>query len=231
MQLRLERQFSPFLNAAQRILLGRLVKDYESYHPVSLGTRCLSHGERSCTDRWNLVASYLRDLGPSSLIDLGCAEGFFVQQAAKTLDCFALGIDADLRRLTTAHMSATLNAVPQAGFMYGNIDEALLRRLPQFDVVVFLSVMHHLMYEHGIGYARKIAMAIRRVTRQCLVFDMGQSNETQHAWSTLLPDMSPSPEVWITEFLHSAGFSSVEVVGDTDAYKSEARRYLFIARP
>jgi len=38
-------------------------------------------------------------------------------------------------------------------------------------------------------------------------------------------------KTWITQLLLSAGFSKVEVVGNTDAYKNEVRRALFIARP
>lgn len=231
MRLSLERKFSPALEFAQRFLLRRLVKSYEPYHPVFLAGAQIAPGERACMDRWNLIETHLRELGAKSVLDLGCAEGFFVQQAGKKLNCFALGIDADLRRLTVAQMSASLNAVPHASFSYDVLNAGVLQRLPEFDVVIFLSVLHHVMYEHGEEYALALLREIRRLTRMCLIFDMGQSNEIAHNWSKLLPEMSPDPETWIANFLRSAGFSRVTVAGQTDAYKNEVRRSLFIAKP
>jgi SAM-dependent methyltransferase len=231
MQLSLDRKYSPLLESAQRFLLRRLVNSYEPYHPVYLSGVQISAGERSCVDRWHLIEPYLRDVGSKSVLDLGCAEGYFVQQAAKNLNCLSIGIDADLRRLTIARMTATLNAIAGACFIYDTLDSELLRRLPEFDTVFFLSVLHHIMYEHGEEYALQLVREIRRVTRRCLIFDMGQSDEVQHEWSKLLPDMSPNPQTWIGNFLRSAGYSDVAVIGQTDAYKSDVRRFLFTAKP
>jgi len=231
LELILERPVSPLVKAGQGFLLRRMVRSYEPYHPVFLGTRQLCAGERACVDRWTAVEPYLKQLEPKSLLDLGCAEGYFVQRAATTLNCLALGIDADARRLAVARMTTGLNGIHGAGFIQANLTPALLQQLPEFDVTVFLSVMHHVMYARGVDYARQIAAAVRGITRHYMIFDMGQSNEVQHAWSQLLPDMSPSPREWTEKFLLSAGFSSVELVGETDAYQSGVRRHLFLARP
>lgn len=231
MRLSLERKFSPALEFAQRFLLRRLVKSYEPYHPVFLSGVQIAAGERACVDRWNLIETHLRALGATSVLDLGCAEGYFVQQAAQRLNCFALGIDADLRRLTVAQMSASVNQVPRASFSYDVLAPEVLRRLPEFDAVIFLSVLHHMMYEHGEAYALETVREIRRLTRLCLIFDMGQSNESEHNWSKLLPNMAPDPETWIAGFLRSAGYARVEAIGQTDAYKNAVRRVLFIAKP
>jgi hypothetical protein len=231
MQLILDRHVAPLIRAGENFLLGRMVRSYEPYHPVYVKGRQLSAGERSCLDRWTAVESHLQKLKPASLLDLGCAEGYFVQQAASKLSCLALGIDADERRLTVARMTTSLNGLHGAGFIKANLTPPFIDRLPPFDVTVFLSVMHHIMYEHGVDYSRQIMVAIRKVTRQCLIFDMGQSNEAHHPWAKLLPEMLPSPSEWTKEFLMSAGFGSVELIGETDSYKSDVRRHLFIARP
>lgn len=231
MQLILDRGFSPLMRASQGFLLRRMVRSYEPYHPVFLENRQLCSGERACVDRWRAVEPYLRALAPASLLDLGCAEGYFVKQAATQLDCFALGIDADIRRLTVARMSTSLNGTERAAFMQGTVTPEFLNRLPDFDVTVFLSVMHHVMYGHGVDYARQIAAGVRRLTRKCMVFDMGQSDETQHAWSNLLPAKTSNPRAWIEAFLRSAGFGEIVAVGETDSYKGATRRHLFIAKP
>jgi cyclopropane fatty-acyl-phospholipid synthase-like methyltransferase len=231
MRLALERTFPPFWDWVQRVTLRQLAKTYEPYHPVFLGSDSVASGERACIDRWTLVQDKIKPLHPASFLDLGCAEGYFVLQAAKVFNCVSLGVDADIRRLTIAMSSAALNRTDGAGFIGASIDMELLTKLPVFEVVTFLSVMHHVMYEHGEDYARNLLAAIRKKTSKCLIFDMGQSNETSHEWASLLPPMKPSPEAWITQFLKSAGFSTVEVIGQSDAYRNAVNRILFIAYP
>lgn len=231
MKLRTERQFSNIIKMAERYLLRWQIRSYEPYHPLFVQSEQWAEGERACSDRWVTILPYLKKLSPSSLLDLGCAEGYFVQQAASTLHCLSLGVDADIRRLTVARALTTLNETVGASFVQSDIDLAFLEKLPRFDVVIFLSVLHHVMYEHGENYARTLMTSIHGLTGKCLVFDMGQSTETSHAWSKLLPNMLPDAATWITNFLKSAGFTTIEIAGDTDAYKSDERRHLFIAVP
>jgi len=47
-------------------------------------------------------------LAPATFLDLGCAEGYFVQEAAKSFGCVAIGVDADIRRLTVARTTSSL---------------------------------------------------------------------------------------------------------------------------
>lgn len=231
MRLSLEREFPSIWNRAQIFTIKRLVGSYEPYHPVTLGLEKLSAGERSCEDRWIIISEVIYRYSALSFLDLGCAEGYFVQQAAQETKCFSLGIDADIRRLTVARTTTSLNRIQGAAFIEGMIDKESLSKLPPYDVVLFLSVLHHVMYEHGLDYARELMSAIRRITKKCLVFDMGQSNEIAHSWSKILPEMLPDPEAWISQFLMSAGFSKVAVAGSTDVYKNAVRRILFLAEP
>lgn len=231
MRLTLERTFPPFWDWLQRFTLRRLTKTYEPYHPVFLGADSVASGERACIDRWTLVQNSIKPLSPASFLDLGCAEGYFVLEAAKAFNCVSLGIDADIRRLTVAMSASALNRINGAGFISAKIDAELLRKLPIFEVIIFQSVMHHVMYERGVDYSRELLAAIRSKTSKCLIFDMGQSNETTHEWAALLPPMTPNPQTWISQFLKSAGFSRVEIVGQSDAYKNAVTRTLFIAYP
>ena len=230
MKLLLDRELRGFPYRAYKFALRRLVKQVEPYHPVSMNGEILSIGERRCADRWGIISELLSE-GAKTLVDLGCAEGYFVSTAAKEYGCFALGIDADVRRLTIAQDLNVINKNVHAGFMYANMTMEFLRTLPKFDVVIFLAVLHHVMYEHGEDYAREYMRCIREKTGKALVFEMGQSNETAMYWAPLLPSMGPDPHEWIRKFLLSCGFSEVVKVGETDAYQSDLRRGVFIARP
>jgi cyclopropane fatty-acyl-phospholipid synthase-like methyltransferase len=209
----------------------RIAKSFRSYQPISLHGHPLQPGQRNCLDRWTVIAASMQTHAVSSLLDLGCAEGYFVRRAAQEFGCFALGVDADSSRILVAQTCVLLDRVAGAAFTLADIDAGLLQKLPNFDAVLFLSVMHHVMYEHGIDHARRLLVAIRARTQKFLIFDMGQSNETRNEWARLLPDMGSDPASWIADFLRSAGFTDVEKLCETDSYQNEAARTVFLARP
>ena len=230
MKLLLDRELSGLPYRTYKVVLRQLVKQVQPYQPVSMDGKVLSTGERECSDRWQIISDVLAQ-GADTVLDLGCAEGYFVSRAAKEYRCFAVGIDADVRRLTVAQDLNVINKNEYAGFMYANVNLEFIRKLPQFDVVIFLAVLHHVMYEHGVDHARELMTCIRAKTKKTLVFEMGQSNERSMYWASLLPDMGPSPHEWIKEFLLSCGFSKADRVGETDAYRSNSKRGIFVARP
>jgi hypothetical protein len=209
-KLLLDRELNGLPYRAYKFVLRKLVKQVHPYHPVAMDGKLLATGERNCNDRWQILQSVLAE-GADSLLDLGCAEGYFVSRAARDLN--------------------VISRNEYAGFMYAHMNMEFLRKLPQFDVVVFLAVLHHVMYEHGVDHARELMSGIRMKTRKVLVFEMGQSNEKSNAWASQLPDMGSEPQQWIRDFLLSCGFSSAEKVGETDAYQSSTRRSIFLARP
>jgi cyclopropane fatty-acyl-phospholipid synthase-like methyltransferase len=230
-RLTLHREFPKWLRCAHHFLVSRMVRSFECYQPVRVGSLRLAPGERACEDRWQLIERVLTEQKATTLLDLGCAEGYFVQRAARDRNVVSFGVDADIRRLTVASQTQLLNKVRNCAFMYSTINADLLSRLPEFDVILFLSVLHHVLYSEGLDYSLELMRAIRKKTRRYLIFDMGQSNEIEHSWSALLPDMGRNPAEWIADFLHRAGFFDVEVLGYTDAYKGSSRRLVFGARP
>ncbi len=78
------------------------------YQPVEIGGRRFAN-VRDTDERWHVVAKVLRDYGVKNVLDIGCAEGWFVRRAAADLNLFAIGIEAtdvgtvgELARLQTA---------------------------------------------------------------------------------------------------------------------------------
>ena len=209
------------------LAVRRIARSYQPYQPVSIKGFEICPGERKHSDRFVTIRQSIESLGARTLLDLGCAEGYFVEQAAAQCGCVALGVDADVRRLSLAQASATLNRVHGAGFMYGQLTPEFIAMLPSFDAVIFMSVLHHIMYEHGVDYARDYMHGLRAKVGKFLIFDMGQSDETENEWAALLPDMGGDPHAWVADFLRSTGFSKVEKLVDTDAYQGSTKRALF----
>lgn len=213
------------------LALRRIARSYSPYQPVSIKGKPICPGERKHSDRFAVIRNLIESMGAKTVLDLGCAEGYFVEQAAAQCGCIALGVDADVRRLSLAQASVTLNRVKGAGFMYGELTPEFLRMLPMFDAVFFMSILHHIMYERGVEYAREYMKDLRAKASKFLIFDMGQSDETENAWASLLPDMGPNPHLWVKQFLESAGFSKVQKLTDSDSYQGSAKRALFYLTP
>ena len=225
--LKIGENFRPLSSFLYRRTLRSISSSFAPYHPVQVGSLELSKGERSCIDRWRVIEEEIAATNAATLLDVGCAEGYFVMQAASVCGCMALGVDGDIRRLSLAQGSTLLNRVKGAGFIYADITPQLISRLPVSDVVLFQSVLHHILYNKGIDYAREIMVALRLKVGHSLIFDMGQSDETNNKWASSLPDMGPTPHLWIEAFLRSAGYSTVEKLKDTDSYRSETKRAVF----
>ena len=213
-----------------KLILSRLVKSRGTYQPIILNGRVLRQGGRDCVARWSVIDSIMVETDSQSMLDIGCAEGYFVRHAAKH-GRVALGIDGDIRSITIAQSLALLEGLSGAAFMHLFITPEIVRSLPQFDTVIFLSVLHHVLTDRGPDEAHKLMQAIHSATRKRLIFDMGQSNETTYPWSKILPPMVPDPASWISQFLLDCGFSSVQVIGQSDGYLQAHPRLLFVATP
>ncbi len=208
-----------------------LIRSYSLYQPVYMKGKLIKTRDRNCLDRWEMIKKEITALPAKSVVDLGCAEGFYVIQAARELDCFSLGIDADIRSLNVARSQLALEKITNASFSQSVIDEHLLDKLPRFDLVIFMSVMHHMMYKNGENYCRLILQKLRPKIGKAMIFEMGQSDEHMHEWSRKLPDMGPNPHEWIKRFLLSCGFSNAEKIGESDSFRSGRRRAIFRVKP
>lgn len=215
----------------QKLNFRVLLNSYPNYQPIFKNGKLIAGGDRNCSDRWALIKSAVTDYQASSLLDLGSAEGYYVLQSAKECGIISLGVDADVRRFSIAQSQLAAERIANAGFLFAVIDKEFLSKLPKFDVIVFLSVMHHMMYSHGIDYCRDILAQLKDKIGKAMIFEMGQSNELKNKWAKLLPNMGNNPHKWIKEFLLSAGFSSVTKIGESDSYNKDRNRAVFSVKP
>lgn len=214
-----------------RLYARQLLGAYPHYQPVLYRGRAAGGSDRACADRWEAMKRGLDAFSVESLLDLGSAEGFYVLRAAQELACMALGVDADMRRLAIAQNQIVSEKIAPAGFLFGVIDEALLKKLPVFDAVLCLSFLHHVMASSGTAYAAELLRLMRARAAKVFFFEMGQSDEKEQRWATELPDMGANPHQWIRDLLESAGFTRVVKIGESRAYGGSVKRALFQAEP
>ncbi len=213
-----------------RLWFWALTKSYPRYQPIYINGRLItSAADRNCLDRWTLIKNEIAASGSRSVLDLGSAEGFYVIQSAKECGCISLGVDDDPRRLAVAQNQILSENIQNAGFAKGKIDLELLDKIPNCDAVIFMSVLHHIMYTNGLPYSLEILRKIRAKTNKFMIFEMGQSNETKNKWAAALPDMGSNPHEWIRNLLQNAGFSKIIKIGESDSYARDQRRAIFKA--
>jgi len=184
--------------------------------------------ERECDKRWEIIKPTLISLSPKSLLDLGSGEGYFTLRTADELGISSIGIDSDKRRLSLAYLTLMKEKIVNAGFMQGDISPNFISTLPSFDIVLCMSLLHHILVEKGESYAKILMEKIRNKTGKAMIFEMGESNENM-SWAKKLPDMGENPHKWIEEFLYSCGFRDVKKIGESDSYNKELKRAIFVA--
>jgi O-antigen chain-terminating methyltransferase len=181
--------------------------------------------------RWAAIEKVLESTGALSLVDLGCSEGYYVIQSARKGLPFCVGVDFDQRRMFTCTNQVILNDLPKAGFMMGSVSPDFIDAIPRFDAVIFLSVLHHLLYQQGLDYCKDILKRLHEKTGKVMLFEMGQSDEKKESWATQVPDMGPDPHEWIVNLLLECGWSKAEKIALAPSYGGEVDRAVFAVYP
>lgn len=220
----------PVLLASHKAVNALHLRSYEVYQPVfANGVHKL--GTRSCQVRWNAIEKVIDSSGSRSLIDLGCSEGYYVIQSARKGLPFSVGVDFDQRRMFTCVNQVVINDLPHAGFLMGVVEPDFIDSLPTFDAVIFLSVLHHLLYQQGLDYCRDILTKLHAKVGKVMFFEMGQSDEHKESWASKVPDMGADPHKWIEQLVLDCGFSKAEKIALAPSYAGEIQRAVFAVYP
>jgi cyclopropane fatty-acyl-phospholipid synthase-like methyltransferase len=197
------------------------------YQPVEIGGRRFAN-VRDTDERWQAVAQVLRDHGVRNVLDIGCAEGWFVRRAAADLNLFAVGVEATDAGVV-GELARLHDRVPRAATVRAFMTPEAIRGLPAFDAVLCLSVLHHVIRGFGIGVAEQFLHALATRVGKVLVFEIGTADES--SWTPFLPEQSQAQETFVRELLERAGFRNVRVIAESAAYHREVQRLLFVAEP
>jgi SAM-dependent methyltransferase len=172
------------------------------------------------------LAAILRycDVGGKTVIDLGCSNGFFCFQLASSATR-VVGVDRDHDIVTRNRAVARQLGVTNVDFVEADLTPNLVGSdaLPNADVALFLSVMHHIVAytrrsrpnggdEAAIEVALNLLRAVRKKT-QTLCFEMGEPGE-RYGWARNLPEkMRQDPQDWIrSRLLEPAGFEIIHSI-------------------
>lgn len=172
---------------------------HSSYQPLPwLGLDDARRGDGS-RSRWEAIAGVLDELdGLETAIDLGANYGFFTIELARR-GLATLAVENGPSAYRTALYALRRTDTRNAGVLVLEVSPSTVRLLPRTDVVLFLSLWHHLVRDTGLELATGMLGEIWARTARVLFFDTGE-NEMPAEFR--LPRMEPDSRTWLEALLH-----------------------------
>ncbi len=183
------------------------------YHPTHRSRPW--HGGRRVENRLRAITGAV-DFDGKSILDLGCNGGYFSFAVAAAAErVVAVDGEAELIRLNQAKQAEL--GITNIDFQHALITPEFIDNMPNFDIILFLSVFHHMLcasqaHDWNTQSERSNAMEVIRKLRgksKILVFEMGYPWEG-YDWSANLPPME-DPCVWVKDNIFGADFA-VEIL-------------------
>lgn len=152
------------------------------------------------------------------LLDLGCAEGHLTAEFADR-GLFSIGVERQAHVVASARKSNADH--PKLGFLQYEVTCETIDALPQFDVILLLTVYHHWVNEFGWETAESM---LRSLGSKCdtLVFEVPDRPVDRPALDGVGGENTDAYFITYFDMLFE-GDVIVEVLGRTD-YKGEERK-------
>ena len=210
-----------FYGFLDRLYIRALTKKYlffsreVLYHPINIdngGTR--AKREQGTYERVELIESIIGQ-EPSSVLDIGCAEGYFSMALAKNGN-FVTALEGKKQRALIGQVTARMNGINNVAFYNCNLDTEMAKTLPVFDNVLCLAVWHHWVRLQDLDYANKLLKMIWSKTKKRMFFETGL---------TELPvefKLNGRDETWLLANLNSVlGDIKITKLGESSSFSSE----------
>ena len=195
----------------------------EVYQPIFGHPELSKTVSRQCDDRlaeiiriYHLIEAQLGR--PLRVLDLGCAQGFFSFSLAK-LGATVDGVDLLDANITACQVLASEYPELKVSFIVGCIKKILVPIIAgQYDLVLGLSIFHHIVHEEGIVNVQKMLAELANKVAVG-IFELALASE---------------PPYWAVSQPHSArqllaGFTFVHELAQHSTHLSTITRPLYVA--
>jgi len=146
--------------------------------------------QRHCLDRADGILSYLNRMGPARVLDVGCSFGYF-SYFLTSRNYIVDSIDSDKNCIDICHFlkayNQNLNNLPK--FSAVNFDLDYIEKIPSdtYEIVLLLSVLHHITSEHGIPYVQDMMRALLEKVPVIITEIALREEEVPFPWKDKLP--------------------------------------------
>jgi len=151
--------------------LPQLVSDLPEIYQAIFGHPDISQEtSRACIDRLDKIAEVHDALStrlgrPLRILDMGCAQGFFsLSLAARGAEVH--GVDFLDKNILVCQALALENPDLKVTFGVGRLEDVVAALEPgQYDLVLGLSVLHHVVHEHGVAQVQQWLSHLAEVSK------------------------------------------------------------------
>jgi SAM-dependent methyltransferase len=195
----------------------------EIYQPIFGHPELSQRVSRACEDRLAPIMQVYRDLEtqlkrPPRVLDLGCAQGFFCLSLAR-LGATAHGVDFQHGNIAVCQALAAESPELKVSFQTARVEDALgVLQKDQYDLVLGLSVFHHIIHQIGALAVQRMLAALADKIAVGL-FEMALASEPP-AWAASQP---ANPRQVL------AGFGFVFELAENATHLSTIARPLYFA--
>lgn len=218
-----------FFSIIKRKVLLLTFYFHKSYQPI--GDKKIGSSLRpnsAFMKRLEILESEIKSCKANNLLDIGCAEGFFVRQTSLKNSLFSIGVDGSLERIEKGVFLSQLNHEEGYGFVLQMLTPEKISRLPKFDIVVCFSLLHHVISQKGRREGLNFLKACNGITKKQFIFDMGSPDEILQPWAKDLNFLQGDVVANIKSYLEEAGFANIKCVGESLGHRGEAVRPIFL---
>lgn len=133
----------------------------EVYQPIYGHSDFSDHASRPCADRLEVIGGIYDALQallgrPLKVLDLGCAQGYFSLSLASR-GAVVRGVDFLDKNIAVCMALAQENPQFNAAFEVGRVEDVIDQLQPgEYDLVLGLSVFHHVIHERGIDEVKRL---------------------------------------------------------------------------
>lgn len=200
--------------------IRELVSRVEPYQPLYGITGIIDEPKRSSKDRCNSILNSLgKDITGLRVLDVGSSLGytsFYMADRGAVVQAW----ESNVNNAEVAKHVRGVNGVPVDLLVKElNIDTAKTIKTNQFDVVIVLSVFHHLIHEQGLESTKKIVGELLQKAPILIVELAKKGEDPKLWWDTAQPD----DELEIIEGLDV----EVEKIGDFGNHLSNKTRPIY----
>lgn len=190
----------------------------------------LDDGDRTegTLSRWLAIESVLGDLpGLRTAVDIGAHRGFFTISLAKrglttiAVERYPVGYR------TALYASRKAGVEERVAVLTLDVSSDTVALVPHADVVLLLSVWHHLVVRDGLDEATEQLREIWARAGRVLFFEAGDEEDSSPAW----PRMEPDSRAWLSQYLsetcEGGALRYLGVHTSSDARRLRKKRHLF----
>ncbi len=205
------------------ILKNLISKLPEVYQPIYTHPEHSCNVSRGCQDRLEHIVQVYSSLAqimqrPLRVLDLGSAQGFFSFSLAE-IGASVHGVDYLDENVAVCNKLAVEHKNLDVSFQIGRIEDYLGQlESGQYDLVLGLSVFHHILQEQGVEAVGQILSNLASKV-EAGIFELAQSSEPMY-WAEAQPEES-------RQLLK--GFTFVHELSQHETHLSDITRPLYFA--